>query len=153
VRDFLALAFFLAVSCSAGWLGSLVTRPALDRWYLRLRKPAWTPPNWLFGPVWTVLYFLTGLAAWLVWREAGTGTWLTLYFLQLALNALWSILFFGLRRPDLALADIMLLWMAIVATLSSFARVDATAAWLLVPYLAWVSYAALLNWAFWDLNR
>ena len=127
----------------------------MKSWYPSLAKPAWTPPDWLFGPVWTLLYLMMGLAAWLVWRQAEAGRArrpLLLYALQLLLNTCWSLLFFGLRSPGLALLEILLLWLAIAATLWAFARVRGWAAALLAPYLAWVSFAVALNFAIWRMN-
>ena len=144
-----------------GWVLLCFAAPALGYaansggWYSTLNKPAWNPPAWLFGPVWTVLYAAMAVAAWQVWRRGG---WreqrrpLILFVVQLALNALWTPLFFGLNRPDLAFAEIVLLWLAIVATIRAFARVRTTAAWLLAPYLAWVSFASVLNFTIWRLN-
>jgi tryptophan-rich sensory protein len=120
-----------------------------------LKKPAWRPPNWLFAPVWTVLYLMIALAGWLIWREAGfagAGLALAAYALQLVVNAVWTPLFFGLRRPDLGFVDIVLLWLSIVATIALFAPIDVVAAALLVPYLAWVTFAGALNFALWRLN-
>src|SRR5690606_27482683 len=117
---------------------------------------SWRPPDWLFAPVWTALYLAIAVSGWLVWREAGiAGAALPLgvYALQLLLNAAWTPIFFGLKRPDLALAEIVLLWGAIAATIVLFASVSATAAWLLVPYLAWVSFATALNGSVWLRNR
>jgi len=125
-------------------------------WYERLKKPWWRPPNRLFAPVWTILYGMIALSGWLVWREAGlagAALPLAVYALQLVLNAAWSPLFFGLRRPDLGLVDIVLLWLSIVATIVLFLPIHAAAAWLLVPYLAWVTFATALNFAVWRLNR
>lgn len=124
-------------------------------WYATLRKPSWNPPAWVFGPVWTALYTMMAVAAWLVWRRGGWAAQrrpLALFLVQLALNAGWTPLFFGLKSPGLALAEIGLLWLAIVGTLIAFARVSRAAAWLLAPYLAWVSFAAALNFALWRLN-
>jgi tryptophan-rich sensory protein len=124
-------------------------------WYAKLRKPAITPPNWIFGPVWTVLYLLMAISAWLVWRNAG---WpgarfaLVLFFLQLALNVAWSGLFFGLRRPAAALIEILLLWAAIVATAFAFRPLSMAAFWLMVPYAVWVLFAGFLNFLLWRLN-
>ena len=124
-------------------------------WFAALKKPAWNPPGWVFGPVWTALYAMMAVAAWLVWRRGG---WkeqrkpLLIFLAQLALNAVWTALFFGLHRPGVAFAEIVLLWLAIVATLVAFRPVNRTAAWLLVPYLAWVSFAAVLNGTLWRLN-
>lgn len=124
-------------------------------WYGVLNKPDWHPPSWVFGPVWSTLYVLMGVSAWLVWRRggfAGQRRALGLFLVQLVLNAAWSPLFFGLQRPDLAFAEIILLWLAIAATLHAFWRVHRPAAWLLVPYIAWVSFAAFLNGVLWQLN-
>jgi translocator protein len=124
-------------------------------WYLALNKPAWQPPTWLFGPVWSTLYLMIGVAGWLVWKQGGFAYRrgpLTLFFVQLALNAAWSPLFFGLKQPGVAFAEIIVLWLAIAATIAAFWRVHRIAAALLVPYLAWVSFAAFLNWTLWQLN-
>ncbi len=124
-------------------------------WYLSIVKPSWNPPAWVFGPVWSTLYVLMGVAAWRVWREtqARRGTALSLWWTQLALNALWSPLFFGMKRLDLALLEILVLLVAIVATARAFWRIDRTAGVLLVPYIAWVAFAAFLNFTLWQLNR
>jgi tryptophan-rich sensory protein len=122
-------------------------------WYAGLRKPPWNPPNWLFAPVWTVLYALMAVAAWLVWRRTGLSWECGLFVLQLALNAAWTWLFFGLKRPALALAEIAVLWLVILATLLAFWSVRPLAGWLLVPYLAWVTFATALTAALWRLNR
>jgi tryptophan-rich sensory protein len=144
-----------------GWLVLVFVAAAVGRsfppgaWYAGLAKPAWTPPNWLFAPVWTLLYLLMGLAAWLVWERRGTsgGRWaLGLFLVQLGLNALWSWVFFGLHRPGLAFVEIVLLWLALAATIGAFRRVRPLAAGLLVPYLLWVTFAAALNFALWRLN-
>ena len=145
-----ALVGWLALCFAAAAVGA---RYQPGAWYAGLRKPAWNPPSWLFAPVWTVLYAMMGVAAWLVWREAGLSREIGLFVVQLALNAAWSWLFFGLRRPGLAFADIVVLWLCILATLSAFWSVRPLAALLLVPYLAWVTFAAALNAALWRLNR
>lgn len=124
-------------------------------WYAALNKPAWNPPGWIFGPVWTALYAMMAVAAWLVWKRGGLAAQrrpLGLFLTQLALNALWTPLFFGLRQPGVAFAEIILLWLAILATLLAFRPVSRAAAWLLAPYLAWVSFAAVLNATLWRLN-
>ena len=129
--------------------------PVLDDWYASLRKPTWTPPNWIFGPVWSVLYVSMAVAAWVVWRKrqsVAVVVPLSLFMVQLALNLGWSVVFFGLQNPDGACIEIVLLWAAIVATLVAFWRVTATAGWLLVPYLGWVTFAVALNFAIWQLN-
>lgn len=148
----LGLVGWLAIVYGVAAIGSQFTPGA---WYDQLTKPPWTPPDWLFGPVWTVLYGMMALAAWLVWRTrgfSGARLGLALFGTQLALNAGWSWLFFGLQRPDLALVDIALLWAAILATLVAFWRIRPLAGGLLTPYLLWVSYAAALNLEIWRLN-
>lgn len=147
----LALVLSLLASFAAATSGA-VFRPGA--WYERLRKPSWTPPNWAFPIVWTLLYSAMALAAWLVWEAAGPAAWfpLVVYGFHLLVNAGWSALFFGLRRLDWAMAEVVLLWVAIAATMALFAPVDARAAWLLAPYLAWVSLAAVLNLRLLQLN-
>lgn len=151
VRNVAALALSILVASSAGWLGALTTDVA---WYRALERPDWAPPGWLFGPVWSVLYVLMGVAAFWVWRAGGPRARgaLTLYAFQLVLNAAWSPLFFGLRQPGWALLVLVVLWIAILATLVAFARIRRGAAYLLVPYLAWVTFAGVLDWRLWTLN-
>ena len=144
-----------------GWLtltfGAALTGAFVDTggWYASITKPTWNPPNWIFGPVWTTLYIMMAVAVWLVWQRGG---WkqqrkaLTLYLVQWALNALWTPLFFGLQRPGLAFAGILFLLAAILATIAAFWRVKRTAAILLIPYVLWVSFAAVLNFTIWRLN-
>lgn len=146
------LLVWLALTFAAAAIGG---QSGPGEWYAALHKPAWNPPNWLFGPVWTVLYTVMAVAAWLVWRRGGMRVQavpLGLFLFQLALNAAWSWLFFGLHRPGLAFAEIILLWLAILATALAFRPVSAAAFWLLIPYLAWVSFAAVLNFTLWRLN-
>lgn len=144
---------FFAVCFAAAWLGSWFTRPALAPWYAELAKPSWTPPNWVFAPAWTTLFAMMALAGWLVWRQAGIGSIpLKLFAIQLVLNVAWSGLFFGLKSPGLAMVEIAFLWLAILATTISFWRIERVAGWLFIPYLAWVAYAATLNFAIWHLN-
>jgi tryptophan-rich sensory protein len=146
---------FLALSFVVSGLGGLLTATSIDSWYPALVKPSFNPPNWIFGPVWSVLYLLMALAAWRVWRTAG---WrqgrvpLFLYFGQLALNLLWSALFFGLRQPAWALADCLLLLGLIIVTGLQFWRRDPLAGLLFLPYGIWVAFAALLNGAIVTLN-
>jgi benzodiazapine receptor len=151
-----ALVVFLVVTFAAAAIGSAATFENVKTWYPMLVKPAWTPPSWIFGPVWSALYVAMAVAAWRVWRRqagaAATGV-LRLYGAQLALNALWSVLFFGMKRPDLALVDIAGLWLLLVLALVRFMRVDRLAGWLWAPYVAWVSFASALNAAIWWLNR
>ena len=154
-KSWLALAGWLALTSVAALLGGIASSRAGD-FYLALDRPAWAPPSWLFGPVWTVLYVVMGVAAWLVWRKAGWRAGrrpLGLFLVQLALNVLWSVIFFGWERPGLALAEIVLLWIAIAATALSFRKLSRPAAGLLLPYLAWVTFAISLNAGIWWLNR
>lgn len=148
----LALLGWLALSFAAGFVGSRFTP---SEWYQQIVKPSWTPPGAVFGPVWSVLYIMMGVAAWLVWRNGESSrvvTPLTLFIVQLVLNALWSYLFFGLHRPGFALVDIVALWVVIVLTLIAFWRVSVPAGALLAPYLAWVTFASFLNFSIWRLN-
>lgn len=122
-------------------------------WYAGLIKPSFNPPNWIFGPVWSVLYAMMAVAAWFVWRETQTlGKPIILWFAQLVLNATWSWLFFGLERPDLAAVEIIFLLGVIIVLTATFFRINRLAGWLLVPYVAWVSFASILNIALWRLN-
>ncbi len=151
-RRWAGLAACLLITFCAAALGALFMP---GEWYAGLHKPAWNPPAWIFGPVWTMLYAAMAVAAWLVWVRGGwrgEGRALALFLVQLALNAAWSPLFFGLHRIGLALAEILLLWAAIAAMMAAFFRIRRAAGWLLVPYLAWVSFAAVLNFTLWRLN-
>lgn len=121
-------------------------------WYEALKKPAWTPPNWLFPVAWAALYLMIAIAGWLVWRAEGIGLALAVWGLQLVLNALWSVIFFGVRRLGLAMAEAGMLWASILACVVLFMPVSELAAWLMVPYLLWVSFAVVLNGAVWRLN-
>ena len=147
----------LLILCFAvAGVGGLVTTPNIPNWYADLAKPSWTPPDWVFGPVWSILYFTMAVAAWLVWRQASLAKAtvpMAMFGIQLLLNALWSWLFFGLHSPSTAAVDIVLLWMAIAATTAAFWRQSTVAGILFVPYLAWVSFASVLNLAIWQLNR
>jgi tryptophan-rich sensory protein len=147
------LTLFLAVCFFAAWLGSQFTRPALVPWYASLAKPAWTPPNWLFAPAWTILFAMMAIAGWLVWRQTGLLSLpIGLFALQLVLNIAWSGLFFGLRSPAAGMLEIVVLLFAILATTIVFWRVTDAAGWLFLPYLVWVAYAAALNFAIWRMN-
>lgn len=152
-NNFLGLAGWVALSFSA-CVTSLFIR--INDWYLHLQKPTWNPPAWVFAPVWTLLYLMMGVAAWLVWREGG---WkkqrcpLTLFIVQWTLNALWTPLFFALHQPGLAFCEILLLALALATTIHAFWKADKWAATLLIPYLIWVSFAAFLNFTLWRLNE
>ena len=154
----LGLLAWLALSFATSAIGAFASRDA-GSFYRALERPDWAPPGWLFGPVWSVLFLCMAVAAWLVWRSPSEGAAapvrrkaLALFGAQLVANALWSWLFFGWRLGGLAFAEVLLLWMLIAATLLAFWRISRLAAALLVPYLAWVSFAAALNWALWRAN-
>jgi translocator protein len=151
-RKMIGFFAWLAGSLAAGFIGS---RWMPGAWYDALIKPSFNPPDWIFAPVWTLLYVLMGVAAWRVWKGAGfagAGVALGLFVGQLCLNALWSYIFFGAHSLGTALAEIVLLWCAILATIMMFRKVDRFASILLVPYLMWVSFAAVLNLQLWRLN-
>ena len=151
-RQTIALVGWLALTFCAAATGTFVSTGG---WYEELMKPSWNPPSWVFGPVWTLLYAMMAVAAWLVWQRGGWKAQrvpLTLYLVQWALNALWTPLFFGLHRPGLAFIEIVALVLAVMATLAAFWRVKLLAGLLLVPYAAWVGFAAALNFAIWRLN-
>ncbi|TNE85350.1 MAG: tryptophan-rich sensory protein [Deltaproteobacteria bacterium] len=142
----------IALCFAVAAIGGLSTADGVREWYPTLNRPDWRPPNWLFGPVWTMLYTAMAVAMWLVWRREGVGRGAAVWSVQLLLNALWSPLFFGVRRLDLALVDIVGMWLAIAATIAVFASRSRVAAGLLVPYLAWVSFATALNGWIWAYN-
>jgi translocator protein len=148
----LALVVLIAVCFAVAGLSGMATTPSIPNWYDGLTKPSWTPPSWLFGPVWSVLYLSMAVAAWLGWRRGDAAVPMTLFGIQLAFNAAWSWLFFGLHSPGAAFIDIILLWMAIAATTVVFWRRSTLAGIVFMPYLAWVSFAAVLNFAIWRLN-
>lgn len=149
------LIFFLLASLGAGGLGSLATAPEIDGWYRGITKPEWNPPDWVFAPVWTTLYLMMGIAAWLVWKPAGCRRVfvpLMWFVIQLALNVAWSWVFFGNHQIGWAAVEIVFLWMAILMTTVQFYRCSKPAGLLMAPYLGWVTFAAILNVAIWQLN-
>jgi tryptophan-rich sensory protein len=154
VNNFLKLIICVVVCELAGIIGSFFTISAIPVWYATLQKPFLNPPGWVFGPVWTTLYLLMGISLWLIWKsdskEKKKAIWL--FLLQLVLNAIWSPLFFGARSIGEALAVIVLLWAAIVLTILVFTKISKVAAYLLIPYILWVSFATYLNFALWVLN-
>lgn len=153
--DLAGLAFFVALCLGVGALGAAVTATSVGTWYADLVKPSFTPPNGVFGPVWTALYILMAVAAWRVWRAADRDTTrgpLTLFALQLALNLGWSVVFFGLGKIGAAVATIVVLDVGVVVTMLAFRTVDRWAGLLLTPYLVWVSFATVLNITLWRLN-
>lgn len=155
VRQGMMLVAFLAACFAAATIGGQFTSSSVTTWYPTLHKPSWNPPAWVFGPVWTTLYAMMAVAAWLVWKRrgfAGGKLPLTLFAVQLILNAAWSYCFFDLRSPLAGFIEIVFLWIAIVATMVSFWSVAPTAGWLLFPYLIWVSFAVALNFTLWRMN-
>jgi translocator protein len=155
MRSTLIFLAFLLASFAAAAIGGFTTGSGVRDWYPPLNKPTWTPPSWLFGPVWTLLYLCIAVAGFLAWRKAGFAgaKWTMLLFaLQLILNAAWSWIFFGLRQPGWAFVEITLLWLSILATMLALFRITPIAGVLFVPYLLWVTFAAGLNFAIWRLN-
>ena len=156
LKDYAQLLLCILIAQAAGIVGSLFTAPAIDSWYVDLIKPELAPPNWVFAPVWTILFIWMGIALYIVWskgvRDYKVKVALGVFSVQLVLNTLWSIIFFGLQSPGLALVEMAFLWVAILATIYTFARVSKVASWLLVPYIAWVSFAFYLNLMIFWLN-
>ena len=145
----------IVICFSASAVGGLATGPQIQTWFATVTKPSWNPPNWVFGPVWTVLFLMMAISAWLVWKKVGLRDGkvaLIMFAVQLILNVGWSILFFGMQNIQGALIEIGALWLAIAATIFLFSRHSKAAAWLLVPYIAWVSFASFLNYTIWTLN-
>jgi benzodiazapine receptor len=146
----------IVICQSAGLIGSLFTTPSIPTWYAGLQKPPFNPPNVVFAPVWTVLFFLMGVSLFLVWRfgfeKRVVKVSLILFFSQLVLNILWSVLFFGLKQPMLAFIEIVILWIFILLTIIYFFKVSRTASILMIPYILWVSFASILNFFIWRLN-
>jgi len=154
LKKILQLLVSVLIAQLAGVIGSFFTVSSVGSWYLDINKPTWNPPGWIFGPVWITLYALMGIAAFMIWQSKNKHkrNALTFYSIQLVLNAIWSILFFGLRRPDLAFAEIILLLAMIIITTYYFWRINKKAAILMFPYIAWVSFASFLNFTIWQLN-
>ena len=156
LKNIFGLIIAIGLSLLAGAIGSFFTFNSIQYWYQFLEKPALNPPGWVFGPVWTLLYVLIGIALFLVWKKGwkkkAVKIAMNLFFIQLGLNALWSILFFGLQNPLLAFVEIVILWLLIVITMEKFYHISKPAMWLLIPYLLWVSFASYLNASIWLLN-
>lgn len=157
IRDIWKLVVSIIACLAAGAIGSIFTRSAIPTWYATLEKPAFNPPNWLFAPVWTLLYIMMGVAAFLVWRKGLENRQvriaLIVFLVQLVLNALWSVVFFGLESPLFGVVVIAALWVAILFTVLKFHRISLAASVLMWPYLLWVTFAAVLNVSIWLLNR
>jgi len=150
-----ALAVSIVICFGAALVGQVFTVPGLGGWYESLNKPSWNPPSWIFGPLWSALFLSMAIAVWMVWREDDAKyrrTAIFLFAIQLSLNVLWTAIFFEMRSPGLAALEVAALWIAIAATTATFARVSRTAAYLMTPYLGWVTFAAALNVAVWRLN-
>jgi len=156
MSDWIALIVSFVACMSAAAVGGLLTSRAIKEWYGGLRKPSWNPPDWAFGPIWTILYILMAISAWLVWEEGDT-QWrlipLSIFSIQLALNVVWSGVFFYKRMILGGLVEVLALWAAILATIIAFWSASTIAAILLIPYLIWVSIASYLNYTIWRLNR
>ena len=153
----LLLIISIVICQFAGLIGSVFTVRSISTWYTALVKPAFNPPNWLFGPVWTLLYLLMGISLYLVWQKGTSDVHvkiaLLIFAVQLVLNILWSILFFGMQSPMLGLIEIVLLWVFILLTITNFYHISKPASYLLIPYILWVSFAAVLNLSIFLLNR
>lgn len=156
INNFFKLVIAIVVSELAGIFGSVFTAPSIPTWYAGIVKSALNPPAWVFGPVWTTLFVFMGIAAFLVWKKGldrrDVKIALSIFLGQLVLNALWSIIFFGLHSPGGAFIEVIFLWLAILATIIVFAKISKAAAWLLAPYILWVSFAGYLNYSIWILN-
>jgi len=155
-KDFIAAVMFVVLCFLAGALGSVYTYPSIPTWYAALNKPYFNPPNFLFGPVWTLLYLLMGISAAIVWSKSdknkSVDTAINIFMLQLGLNTLWSIIFFGYHRLFFALVEIILLWLAILWCTIAFFKISKPAGWMMIPYILWVSFAAVLTASVWLLN-
>lgn len=157
MQKILRIILVVCTCVAIGYLSGEVTRESISTWYPTLKKPIFNPPNWIFAPVWTLLYIMTGVAGGMIWNHIDTHQKevkkaFMFFVIQLGLNALWSYLFFGLRNPLLALIEVVILWLMIFETYIQFKPINKTAAYLLVPYLAWVAFATILNAAIWWLN-
>lgn len=146
----------IVICLLAGIIGSVFTASSIETWYALLEKPAFNPPSWLFSPVWTILYILMGISLYIVWEKGleypGVKLGMTLFGIQLVLNTVWSILFFGLQAPFYAFIEIIFLWIMILLTILQFRKISKKASYLLIPYILWVSFAAVLNYYIWILN-
>ena len=156
MKKFFRLVLFISVSQAAGLIGAIATTPAIPGWYADLNKPFFTPPGWLFGPVWILIYFLMGISAYLIYergfKKDEVKNALYLFGTQLGLNTLWSFIFFGYKLPFLAFAEIVILWLFIKLTIKAFLKINRLAGYLMIPYLFWVTYASVLNLAIAVMN-
>lgn len=155
MKNIFSLLFFILICYLCAYIGSLYTFTSVSTWYSTIKKPSWGPPNWVFGPVWTILYTLMGISAWIASQEKDKKRIripLLLFFIQLFFNSIWSFLFFYLKNPLFGLIDIIILWIFIVLTIFSFYKVNKTASYLLIPYILWVSFASAINYFIVILN-
>jgi translocator protein len=157
MNNIVKLIISIAIPLAAGGLSGFFTTSEIPGWYQTITKPSWNPPSWIFGPVWTTLYILMGIALYLVWKNENVDasikrTAIILFAVQLILNFFWSLIFFKQHQIGWAFAEIIAMWIFIVLTIFAFAKVNNTAAWLLVPYICWVSFASILNYTIWRLN-
>lgn len=156
MKDIIKLSASIIICLGAGFVGSIFTNPKIDTWYATIKKPAITPPDWVFAPVWTTLFILMGIAFYLVWRAGWSNpkvrTAMVIFLVQLIFNMLWSAVFFGLKAPLAAFFIIIALWLLILLTIILFAKVNKIAGVLLMPYILWVSFASVLNYKLWRLN-
>lgn len=151
IRNLAKLILSIAICEGAGLIGSVFTISAIPNWYITLNKPTFSPPNFLFGPVWTTLYLLMGISLYLIWEKKNKNV-LNIFWIHLFFNATWSIMFFGLRNPLFGLINILILWILIVIVIYKFWKINKTAGLLLLPYLVWVSFATYLNYSIWIIN-
>lgn len=152
MKNYFKLIASIVICLGAGLLGSVFTTPHIATWYAGLNKPKFNPPNWIFAPVWTTLFVLMGISLYLVWNKNPKPKTILIFSGQLALNILWSYLFFYLHRPDLAFFELIALWLAILWTIINFRSISKTASYLLLPYILWVAFAGVLNLSIWLLN-
>lgn len=156
MSSIIKLIIAVAIPLVVGGISGYFTVSGVESWYLTLQKPSWNPPNWIFGPVWTTLYVMMGIALFLVWKEDTSSELkaiaVILFAVQLLLNFFWSFIFFKLEQPGWAFVEILVLWLMLLACIFAFGQVNKTAAWLLVPYISWVSFATILNGTIWKLN-
>lgn len=157
MNNILKLIISIVIPLLIGFSSSYFTITEIGSWYQGIQKPSWNPPNYVFGPVWTTLYVMMGISFFLIWKsetnQSIKRTAIILFCVQLVLNFFWSFIFFNQHNPGLAFAEILLLWFLILLTIFAFARISKVAAWLLVPYISWVSFAAILNFTIWQLNK
>ncbi len=157
MNNFLKLLVSVSAPLLIGFSSGFFTITDVGSWYQTVQKPAWNPPNWIFGPVWTTLYILMGIALFLIWKKEGNNNLkkaaIILFAMQLVLNFFWSIIFFNQHQIGWALVEIVILWLSIMLTIFVFAKIAKIAAWLMVPYIAWVSFATILNFTIWQLNK